>query len=255
MSDRTRDAYDRWAPTYDADPNPQTVMEHHHVVELVTPRPGERILDAGCGTGRYAAVCDARGADVIGIDFSEGMLAAARAAWPGISFVKADLAGRLPFADATFDKAVCAQTLKHLPALAGAVRELARVLKPGGALVFSVTHPHMDWEGYEMRATPDFVLSREADIHHHALADYRSAVASARLVMEEEVEVPVSETIAHLLTAESYQRVEGRKQVIIFKARKEGRSDVVGKSLFWRCIGTILLLHYSVNEMSPGFPG
>jgi hypothetical protein len=52
-----------------------------------------------------------------------------------------------------------------------------------------------------MRATPGFVLSREADIHHHALADSRGALDSARLRIEAEVEVPVSEAIAHLLTA------------------------------------------------------
>lgn len=54
MSDRTRDAYDRWAKTYDAEPNPHIFMEQEDVVALVDPRPGGVILDAACGTGKYA---------------------------------------------------------------------------------------------------------------------------------------------------------------------------------------------------------
>jgi hypothetical protein len=91
--------------------------------------------------------------------------------------------------------------------------------------VFSVTHPDMDWDGYEMRDEPEFILSREADIHHHSFTDYNAAINDAGLELDTVVPVPVSERIEHLLTPESYRRVRGRNQVVIFRARKAASSS------------------------------
>ena len=74
MSQRTREAYDRWAKTYDTEPNPQIFMEYEEVVAHVDPRKGDSILDAACGTGKYTVEFYKAGAEVIDIDFSFGML-------------------------------------------------------------------------------------------------------------------------------------------------------------------------------------
>jgi SAM-dependent methyltransferase len=225
MSVRTHRAYERWASTYDTDPNPQILLEEPEVLEQVGAAADMMILDAGCGTGRYTAQFRQLGAEVIGVDFSHAMLGVARTRNPHIAFVEADLRRPLPFTENRFDRICCAQTLKHLPALGATIREFARVLRPEGVLVFSVTHPDMDWDGYEMRDEPEFILSREADIHHHRFTDYIAAINDAGLELDTVVPVPVSERIEHLLTPESYRRVRGRNQVVIFRARKAASSS------------------------------
>lgn len=107
-------------------------------VESLLGRPlraGERVLDAGCGTGYLAAgLRRARPAvPVVGSDLSTGMLESARAAGAG-PLVQAD-ATRLPFATGSFDLVVARGVLHHLPDVPAALREWRRVLAPGGAVV------------------------------------------------------------------------------------------------------------------------
>jgi ubiquinone/menaquinone biosynthesis C-methylase UbiE len=218
MSERTRKAYDRWAPTYDSSPNPQVVLEFPDVLELLAPTSGETILDAACGTGRYTVAIAQAGAAVIGLDFSTEMLAIARRRMTTTEFHAADLTKPLPFLSHCFDAILCAQALKHIPDLSLTMREFARVLRTGGRMVFSVTHPGMVWNDYEMRQHPGFLLNEHADIVHHRLDDYVAAVESARLRIERLVEIPISERIRGLLTERSYPLVAGRKQILAIRA-------------------------------------
>ena len=77
-----REGYDRWAPSYDGTSNPVVAMDARHTVQRLAPRDGERILDAGCGTGRNLVPITAAGSRAVGIDFSLGMLSVARRALP-----------------------------------------------------------------------------------------------------------------------------------------------------------------------------
>lgn len=208
--DRTRKAYDCWSVTYDSDPNPQTVLEEASVVELVSPSPGDRILDTACGTGRYCRLFRERGADVIGIDFSDGMLRMARTALPQVAFHWADLPTSLGFPDNAFTKANCAQALKHLPDIRPTLSEFAREVTAGDTITFSVTHPDMNWQDYELSRSPSLMLSAESDIYHHRFCDYFEAIEMAGLRLVEFRQVPVAECIKAYLTAESFQKVQGR---------------------------------------------
>jgi ubiquinone/menaquinone biosynthesis C-methylase UbiE len=147
------------------------------------------------------------------------MLDRARAKLPSVRFEAGDLASPLPFPDRRFDKICCAQTLKHLPDLRPTLREFSRTLQPGGWLVFSVTHPDMVWNGYEMSVAPGFILSQEADIHHHTWATYQDALDAAGFRAVVRKDVRVSEVIASLLTVESFAKVVGRPQVLVCSAR------------------------------------
>jgi ubiquinone/menaquinone biosynthesis C-methylase UbiE len=220
MSERTRKAYDQWALTYDSSPNPQIVLEFPDVLELLAPLAGEIILDAACGTGRYSVAIAERGATVIGLDFSAEMLAMARRRMPATEFHVADLTKPLPFLSHYFNAILCAQALKHIPDLGLVMQEFARVLRPCGRLVFSVTHPSMMWDNYEMREHPGFVLNEHADIIHHRLDTYISAVETAGLRIERRIEIPISERIRALLTERSYPLVVGRKQILAVRAEK-----------------------------------
>jgi SAM-dependent methyltransferase len=97
-----------------------------------------RLVDVGCGTGAYAAGLATLGWDVTGVDLSEDMLRRARGR--GLDVVLADAAS-LPFDDASFDAAVSFWTHTDFPDLDAALREIARVLRPGAPFVYVGGHP------------------------------------------------------------------------------------------------------------------
>jgi ubiquinone/menaquinone biosynthesis C-methylase UbiE len=98
---------------------------------------GMRVLDVATGPGHVAAAAAARGAEPVGVDIAEGMLAVARRDHPQLDFRHGD-AEALPFADACFDAVVGAFVLNHLPRPEVAAAELARVLRSGGRVALSV---------------------------------------------------------------------------------------------------------------------
>jgi SAM-dependent methyltransferase len=75
----TQEGYDRWAEIYDGEGNPLIAMEEPVVDRLLGEIAGLAVVDVGCGTGRHALRLAERGANVVGVDFSDGMLARARA--------------------------------------------------------------------------------------------------------------------------------------------------------------------------------
>ena len=97
--------------------------------------PGARVLDVGCSVGRLLSRVAGRGCEGIGVDILRRDLLSARRHLldraPRPDFAQAD-GGRLPFVDAAFDFAACTETLEHVADAGVALRELARVLKPGG---------------------------------------------------------------------------------------------------------------------------
>jgi SAM-dependent methyltransferase len=105
----------------------------------------QRVLDAGCGEGRFARMLAERGAKVTGIDLSPRMVELAceqEEREPlGIEYQEADMADLSAFADGAFDLAVAYNSLMDVPAYEAAVAEVARVLKAGGRFVFCIIHP------------------------------------------------------------------------------------------------------------------
>lgn len=120
------------------------------VLAIASPQPGERVLDAACGTGivarRTAAILGGHGQEV-GLDINPEMLAVARATAAREGVTVAWREGRveaLPFADSGFDLIVCQHGLQFVPDKVGAVAEMRRVLRDGGRLVVSVQQPLRD---------------------------------------------------------------------------------------------------------------
>ena len=110
------------------------------VLALASPAPAARALDLACGTGDIAFLLSQRDASVVGLDVTHRMLQIARskrargegARHPG--FVQGDMMA-LPFADGAFDVVTTGYGLRNVPELAPALREICRVLRPGGRLV------------------------------------------------------------------------------------------------------------------------
>jgi SAM-dependent methyltransferase len=106
---------------------------------LLPADTASRVLDVGCGDGRHVAEAARRGCRAVGLDYDAGALAGARARIGGqrVDLVVGD-AARLPFRDGAFDTVICTETLEHLPDDRAAIREIARLLRPGGTLLGAV---------------------------------------------------------------------------------------------------------------------
>jgi SAM-dependent methyltransferase len=130
--------YDRIGIGYDA-----TRRADPSIVEALSRglrlAPGQRVLDAACGTGNYAAALAQRGCAVTGIDISQVMLDALAARGGDVRCVRGG-AERLPFRDRCFDAVTCVNAVHHLADIEAAFCEFARILVPGGRLaVFTNT--------------------------------------------------------------------------------------------------------------------
>lgn len=108
--------------------------------ELLPPAP-RRTLEVGCGEGRVSRDLAARGYNVVGIDTSQTLIAAARA--EGGEFV-VGRAEKLPFPDASFELVVAYNSLMDVDEMPEAVAEIGRILEQGGALCACITHPMID---------------------------------------------------------------------------------------------------------------
>ena len=137
--------FDRIAPVYDAMNRVMTVgldQRWRKATVRAAVHEGDHVLDACCGTGDLAvAAWNAGAGHVVGLDFSERMLERARRKAPELEWVQGDVLA-LPFEDATFDSAVVGFGVRNVEDLAGALRELRRVLRPGGRLgILEITTP------------------------------------------------------------------------------------------------------------------
>jgi demethylmenaquinone methyltransferase / 2-methoxy-6-polyprenyl-1,4-benzoquinol methylase len=142
--DAVRTMFDRIAPVYDAMNRVMTAgldVRWRRLAAAAVVRKGDRVLDAACGTGDLAIADAKAGAGhVTGLDFSEQMLARARRKAP-LEWVQGDMLA-LPFDDATFDAATVGFGVRNVADLELALRELRRVLRPGGRLaILEITQP------------------------------------------------------------------------------------------------------------------
>jgi len=210
-----REGYDLWAEDYDATPNPLVALDERHTLAHLVPRAGERILDAGCGTGRNLVRLAAAGARVTGVDLSPGMLAVARRRCPDAELAVADLHAGLAFEDARFDAVLCALIGEHLRDLDRPLAEFARVLVPGGRLVFSVYHPDLAAAGKEAnfaRAGVEYRLGAE----RHTLAEYERALEGAGFTRVEREVFAVDAELARTLP--NAARYVGVPQLVLWRA-------------------------------------
>jgi demethylmenaquinone methyltransferase / 2-methoxy-6-polyprenyl-1,4-benzoquinol methylase len=146
---QVRAMFDRIARVYDLMNTVMTAGLHHRwrerAADLAGVGPGSSALDVATGTGDLALALARRGADVVGADFSEGMLDRAREKGRGVPgrlrFEWAD-ALALPYADGTFDAATVGFGARNFADLGKGLSEMARVVRPGGrVVVLEITTP------------------------------------------------------------------------------------------------------------------
>lgn len=170
------DYYDALAESYAeniAESPTRTHLDWPAVRSLLPDPTGRRVLDAGCGPGTYAGWLAERGADVVGVDVSEAMIALADAEFGDVAtFRRADLEASLEFADdGSFDAVVCQFAFSHLREVDTALSEFARVLRDDGALVLSTHHPFHDYLVVRDRDYPDMADAYGVEVDPEVVAD------------------------------------------------------------------------------------
>lgn len=175
-------AYALWAPVYPAAPHNPLMRAEQRVMESLLARlTWERALDVGTGTGRYLPILAAhRGTRVVGIDFSIDMLI------HGASDTRrvCARAAALPFPGASFDLALASLMVGDVRDLDGWAAEMARVLRPGGRLLYSDFHETWATLGWERRIETADGERLTLPYWPHALTDHRRALDRAGLTIE-----------------------------------------------------------------------
>jgi ubiquinone/menaquinone biosynthesis C-methylase UbiE len=196
----TREGYDRWARIYDAEQNPLISLEEPEVDRLLGEVAGLEVVDVGCGTGRHALRLAARGARVVGVDFSDGMLARARDkdGAAGVRWVAHDITDLpLPLPERAFHRIVCALVVDHIQELPVFFAELGRLCRDDGRIIVTVMHPAMMLKGTEARfVDPDTGRETRPESHANVVADYVNGAVGGGLRILQVGERAVGEELA-----------------------------------------------------------
>ena len=177
--------YDCWAATYD-DGDPSTWLDEPFLLNQLKPFPGCRILDVGCGTGRYLRRLDSGLYRLTAVDLSRGMLSRARRHTERreeILWVQASVTC-LPFQSGLFDRVMSGLVLDHIERPAHLFEQIAAVLKPKGRAVVAAVHPDMQ----RLTGADIELVCTEAPIriagHLHEVRDVIVAAQDAKLTVE-----------------------------------------------------------------------
>lgn len=185
-----RSAYDEWALDYPAEAhNPLMHAEEDAVIARLQGLSIACALDAGGGTGRYTRILNAMGArTIVSLDWSREMLSRQAG---GAGRVCGD-ARQLPFADRAFDLVNASLMAGDIADLSAWLREVARVLAPGGHLVYSDFHPEWHDRGWLRTFQDKRGRTVTLPCHLHRHDDHRQALAGAGLAVQGMDEVSVA---------------------------------------------------------------
>jgi malonyl-CoA O-methyltransferase len=136
-----REGYDRWACGYD-DADASTLLDEPLIALLCRPLQGLRVLDLGCGTGRYLRLLKGVGTRSVGVDLSYEMLHRAKRQNHDPSWLQAR-AEWLPFQKGVFDRVVSGLLIDHVNDLPAFFHSVVYVLTPAGRVVIAAIHPEM----------------------------------------------------------------------------------------------------------------
>lgn len=207
---RVREMFDRIAPRYDA---LNRIMSlgldqrwRRRALEKIHVGPGELVVDLACGTGDFCELVEARGARVVGVDFAREMLR--HAAMRGLGFPKVQGDGEwLPFRTDSVDAVTCGFALRNFVSLEGVLREIARILRPGGRVALvDVDRPA--W--LPLRAAHSLYFDRIVPLVGGLLSDRRAY----RYLPQSTAYLPPPDALRRLLSGAGFLELE--REVVLF---------------------------------------
>ncbi len=177
----TREAYERWSHSYPPTPhNPLMQAEQTAMYECWPDVAGKWALDLACGTGRYSQrLLDDHAAAVVALDLAEGMLSRVAVPWR----VRAEMT-KLPLRTSSIDVVISGLAIGHASSLCAWMNEVSRVLRNGGALLYSDFHPQASRAGLLRSFTDEF--GQKVSVPHtaYSLEEHHDAAAAAGLKMD-----------------------------------------------------------------------
>jgi ubiquinone/menaquinone biosynthesis C-methylase UbiE len=210
------EGYNRWAEFYDQDDIPLNILEEEIVERALGDVTGLKIVDLACGTGRQTAQLAKRGANVVGVDQSEGMLAKAKTKSPDIEFMLANLETTFPFGDNQFDLVVSFLALEHINDLRAFFLECKRICRREGTLYFTAMHPAMILRGVQARFTePGTGKKVYPKGHVYQICDYLNASVDAGLRLVSMTEHSTKES--HATASERALKYQGWPLLLTLK--------------------------------------
>jgi malonyl-CoA O-methyltransferase len=180
----TRQAYAEWASTYDSDRNRTRDLDEMVTRKILAGQHFKSILEIGCGTGKNTSLFAQVGEQVQALDFSEEMIAQARAksSAANVEFTVADITQRWPVDDGSIDLISCNLVLEHIADLSHVFAEAVRVLANNGRFFISELHPFRQYQGTVATFTrADALIKIPAFVHH--ISDFLNAANANRLTL------------------------------------------------------------------------
>jgi malonyl-CoA O-methyltransferase len=216
------EGYDIWAPTYDEEHNPLIALEQSITLDLIGDVHGLRVLDVGCGTGRYCELLTKKGATVVGIDPSKKMLERAKTKiTPNCKFeLRLGKIEDAEFPDDQFNLVVYALTVGHAPHLEPVIRKISRILKHNGSFILSDMHPYWFVSGFDYVEFSDRNRKRHRIPEYpHLVDEYWSLFKKFKLRLEDIEEPRINDKLLERFP--NLARHKGKPLALILKSRKE----------------------------------
>jgi ubiquinone/menaquinone biosynthesis C-methylase UbiE len=179
-----RQGYEAWAASYDTNVNATRDMDARALIAANLPLSGARVIEAGCGTGKNTAFLAAHAANLLALDFSPAMLAVARGkvTCAHVRFAEHDITTPWPAPDGWADVVVSNLVLEHIADIAPVLKQIARVLAPGGTAYLAELHPYRQLGGSQAKFESE-AGTQLVEAFAHSMADYINGAIAAGLTI------------------------------------------------------------------------
>ena len=219
-------AYSDWVESYDvdADINPTFIAEKDHVRRLLKPEPTDRLLDLGCGTGRYLVPFSKEVEYATGVDINGMMLAECRKkvrdhSLENVRLLEADLDADFVKGLATHNKILASQSIFHLADICSFLKKVFSLLEEGGTFVFSDFYPGLKSPlatfFYDRVARCGSLITIERDV-----CDVLDAINGAGFRLNEIVPCRVGPEHSRCLSKESFEANRGKPFLLIYSVNR-----------------------------------
>lgn len=211
--------YDILASEYDTMPNVVIDSEENDFYKLIGNVKNKKILDVGCGTGRYSIPLAKKGAEVEGIDISPGMLRKARRKVKRknlkIKFKKSGMTN-LPYEDNSFDLVISSLAIDHVKDFDKAIKEMTRVCKNKGHIIISTIHPSIYYKKAQFETTKRMIVINK---YPRSIAEFVETLNKNGALIKKIKEIKIAKKCKKI-NPEVYALLKNQNLILLIKAQK-----------------------------------